>query len=298
VAVTGTVWRRFGSQAIAITHVYPYREQPKPRYRAWPWEWHVSTLVGCLLLAALYLLAVGPLRARLGAPPGFETGRAVAFLSGLVLVLLSLNGPIHDLSDLYLFSTHMVQHLLLAQAFPPLFIVGIPLWLWAWLLRPRSLAAVWRFLAGVPMGVVLYTLVFSIWHVPVLYNLMMRDHDFHVVMHLMVMATAVLMWWPILGPEPVAKRLSEPAQMLYLFLIGIPMSGVAALITFSDQALYEWYALAPRLWGLSPLEDQRLGGVIMWVPGALVYWAIMTVVWFRWALREERSGGALPHGAA
>jgi cytochrome c oxidase assembly factor CtaG len=117
-------------------------------------------------------------------------------------------------------------------------------------------------------------------------------------MHLMVMLTAVLMWWPILGPAGGAPRLPEPAQMLYLFVVGIPMSLVAALITFADRPLYEWYALAPRFLGISALDDQKLGGLIMWVPGALVYWGIMTAVFFRWAAREEKSGGALPQGAA
>ncbi len=298
VAVTGRVWGRFGGRALAITHVYPVREQPRPSYSFWPWSWHWSTLIGCGLLAALYLLALGPLRRRMGGPPGVETGRAAAFLAGLAIVLLSLNGPIHDLSDLYLFSTHMVQHLMLAEAFPPLFIVGIPSWLWAWLLRRRAAGAAFRFLTRVPLGFALYTVVFSIWHVPVLYNLMMRSHGFHVVMHLMVMATAVLMWWPILGVAAGAPRLSEGAQMLYLFVAGIPMSAVAALITFAERPLYEWYALAPRIWSLAALDDQRYGGLIMWVPGAFVYYAMMTLVWFRWAAREEKAGGAVPQGAA
>ncbi len=296
-AVTGKVWTRLGSRAIAIREVYPLARQPAARYAWWPWPVHVSTVVGCGLLAALYLMALGPLRRRLGGPPGFETGRAATFLSGLVVVLLALNGPIHDLSDQYLFSTHMVQHLMLAELFPPLFLLGLPGWLAARLLGPRVASGSWRFVAAVPVGFALYSVVFSIWHVPALYDLMMRDHGFHVVMHLMVMMSAVLMWWPILGPEPAARRLSDLAQMLYLFLVGVPMSAVAALITFADQPLYEWYALAPRIWGLSALDDQRIGALIMWVPGALVYWALMTVVWFRWAAREE-AGGAIPHGAA
>jgi putative membrane protein len=241
-------------------------------------------------LAALYTLAVTRLRRRLGieAEPNARW-RALAFATALIVVLVSLNGPLHDLSDLYLFSTHMIQHLFLAQLFPPLFVLGIPVWLRLWLLRPRPVAVAWGWIAGVPIGVALYTVVFSIWHVPLLYNLMMRDHNFHIVMHLVVMATATLMWWPVVGGAAVARPLSAPAQMLYLFLLGTPMMLVAALITFADHPLYEWYALAPRFMGMSATEDQRLGGLIMWVPGGLFFWGIMTVVFFRWAHRDSQS---------
>jgi putative membrane protein len=150
--------------------------------------------------------------------------------------------------------------------------------------------AVWSVLAGVPAGFILYTVVFSIWHVPPLYNLMMRDHGFHILMHLVVMATAVMMWWPVAGGDAVEKPLSPPGQMLYLFLLGTPMMGVAAMITF------DWYALAPRFMGMSSVDDQRLGGLIMWVPGGLFYWAVMSVVFFRWAARESRSDDPLVRG--
>jgi putative membrane protein len=295
-AVTGRVWRRAESAAIAIGSVYPYRSQPQPRYRFWPWHWEWSVLAGCGLLAVLYGLALVRLRRERGAQRSVGAGRLLAFLASLVVVVTALNGPIHDLSDLYLFSTHMVQHLMLAQIFPLLFLVGIPLWLKRWLLRTRWVAAPWRLLAGVPAGFILYTVVFSIWHVPALYNLMMRDHNFHILMHLLVMATAVLMWWPVVGAEASERPLSPPGQMLYLFLLGTPMMAVAAMITFANRPLYDWYALAPRFMGMSALEDQRLGGLIMWVPGGLFYWAIMSVVFFRWAARESRSDDQLIRG--
>jgi putative membrane protein len=138
------------------------------------------------------------------------------------------------------------------------------------------------------MGFCLYSIVFSIWHVPVLYDLMMRQHSFHIVMHLMVMGTALLMWWPVAGGEAVERPLAPPATLLYLFLLGTPMMAVAAMITFAGQPLYAWYALAPRFLGFSPLEDQRLGGLIMWVPGGLFTWVIMSIVFFQWSARESR----------
>jgi putative membrane protein len=290
VAVRGRVWRRAGSAAIAVSAVYPADRQPPAAAVLWPWHWEWSVLLGCAVLAALYALALGPWRARLGgAMVPFQPGRAALFLGGLAVVVGSLNGPIHDLSDRYLFSTHMVQHLLLAQVFPVLFLLGLPAWLKRGLLRPRPVAAAWGAVTAVPVGVLLYTVVFSLWHVPTLYDVMMRAHPVHIVMHLSVMATAVLMWWPVLGGDAVRRPLSPPFQMLYLFALGIPMMAVAAMITFAPEPLYRWYALAPRVWGLSAVEDQRLGGLLMWIPGGLYFWGVMSVVYFRWAAHERRA---------
>jgi putative membrane protein len=290
VAVSGKRWERGDSRALAITAVHPWRQQPPPRYRAWPWHWEWTVLTGCGVLALLLALAIGPWRRRLGAPDDRpEHGRLAVFAGGLAVVVLALNGPVHDLSDLYLFSAHMVQHLMLSQIVPPLLVLGVPPWLRERLVSGRVWAGVWDALTRVPVGFLLYSAVFAIWHVPTLYDLMMRDHNFHVIMHLMVMATAVLMWWPVCGGSAVRRPLPAPAQMLYLFLLGIPMMGVAALITFAGRPLYEWYALAPRFMGLDAVEDQRLGGLIMWVPGGLFWWGVMSIVFFRWAARESRS---------
>jgi putative membrane protein len=290
VAIQAKVWRKFDGRALAITAIYPYREQPPAAYDwnpvTWSWEWTV--LLGCGLWMLFYLLAVGPWRRRLGGPARMQRGRLAVFSGSMIVVIFSLIGPVHDLSDRYLFSTHMVQHLILAQIFAPLFLLGIPTWLWRRLQQAPVFGAVWNAVTMVPIGFAAYAVVFSIWHVPVLYNLMMRNHDYHVVMHLMVMATAVMMWWPIVGGKAVRRPLSEPAQILYLLAIGTPMIAVAAMVTLANQPLYEWYWLAPRFMGFSALEDQRLGGLLMWVPGGLFWWAIASVVYFRWSSREMR----------
>jgi putative membrane protein len=115
----------------------------------------------------------------------------------------------------------------------------------------------------------------------------MRDHDLHIVQHLTLIAGAILVWWPILSPVQEVPRIAYPAQLLYLFLLGIPMSVMGALIALSERVLYPFYLGVPRLWGLTALVDQQLGGLIMWIPGGLIFWAAMTVVWFRWSYREE-----------
>jgi putative membrane protein len=291
VAVEGRVWKKLGGQAIAITAVHPYRDQPEPAYDwnplSWTWEW--SVLLGCGILLGLYVLAVVPLRKRLGGTEKIDGRKFLWFVMAQVCVIAALIGPIHDLGEDYLFSVHMVQHLLLALGFASLFIIGTPAWLWKRMLETQPLRALWSLIARPPVGFALYVIVFAIWHVPQLYNEMMRNHNVHILMHVLVMVTAVLMWWPILGGEHLRRPLSGFAKVLYLFLLGTPMAAVAAMITLAQEPLYQWYALAPRFAGYAAIEDQRLGGLIMWVPGALFWWTVMTVIWFRWASRELQS---------
>ncbi len=97
------------------------------------------------------------------------------------------------------------------------------------------------------------------------------------------------MWWPVLSPVPELPRIPHLLQLLYLFLLGIPMSVTGALISLSDSVLYPFYAAAPRVWGLSPLEDQQIGGLLMWVLGGLMLWIVMTVIWFRYSVWDQRT---------
>ncbi|HEX9293098.1 MAG TPA: cytochrome c oxidase assembly protein, partial [Gemmatimonadales bacterium] len=130
-----------------------------------------------------------------------------------------------------------------------------------------------------------------IWHAPVLYEAALRDHNLHIAQHLVFLTTAVIMWWPVLSPVPELPRIPHLLQMLYLFLLGIPMSVTGALITLSDAVLYPFYAAAPvpRVGGLSPLEDQQIGGLLMWVLGGLMLWIVMSVVWFRYSVWDQRT---------
>lgn len=266
------------------------------------WENHTSTIAGLAVLAALYLYAIGPMRRRLGIAERASAWQIVSFFSGLVVTFLALNGPIHDLSDYYLFSVHMVQHLILTQLMPPLLLLGTPGFALRPLLRHGWVRAAAGWLTKPAIAFSLYSVSFTGWHLQPAYDLMMRNHNVHIATHLQFMVTAVIAWWPILSPLREYPRLAYGAQMLYLFLIGLPMMVVAALITLAEVVLYPWYAGSPRVWGLTPLDDQRLGGILMWVPGGMFYWVAMSFVYFAWVRRErendareqaEREAGAL-----
>ncbi|MFL5382566.1 MAG: cytochrome c oxidase assembly protein [Longimicrobiaceae bacterium] len=252
------------------------------------WKLYPSFMVGWLLFTAAYFLCIGPLRARFAGSRPVPARQVACFSAALAAMLLSLQGPLHELSDYFLFSAHMVQHLVLILLMPPLLLAGTP----EWLLRPAlNLGPVRAAARALTLPLVAFALnntIFLAWHFPGPYDLMMRNHGVHVAMHLTIMVTGVIMWWPVMSPLPELPRIAAPLQMVYLFLVGIPMMVSAALITFSGRALYAWYVEAPRLFGLSPLDDQRLGGVIMWVPGGLGLWIAITAVYFRWTHREVR----------
>lgn len=249
----------------------------------WRWSIHPSTVIGIAALGATYVWAARKLRQ---APS--QTQR-IFFFSGLLLMFVSLNGPIHDLSDDYLFSAHMVQHLLLTLAVPPLLLAGVPGWMLRPLLSRPIIAPGVRFFTRAPICFVVFTLVIAFWHLPPFYNAAMANHNLHILEHLMFMGAAVLMWWPLMSQLPEFPRLAYPGQMLYSFLMSIPMSIVAVYIAMADHVLYPAYSGAPRVLPLSPLEDQLLGALIMWIPGGIIFIIIMTVVFFKWNARGEDS---------
>jgi len=244
-----------------------------------PWNIHPSVVIGLAGLGGLYVYW-GGLRA--------PRRQVAAFMVALVVMFAALNGPLHDLSDNSLFSAHMVQHLGLTLAFTPLLLYGTPAWVLRPLLRPRWVMAASRVLTRPLVAGGIFSAVMALWHFPVFYEAALRHHNLHIVQHLVFIATSVLLWWPVLSPVPELPRASYPGQVIYLFAIGLPMSAVGAFATLAEHPLYPFYAAAPRVWGLSPLDDQRYGGLIMWVGGTLVLWIAATVVWFRWAWREEK----------
>ena len=244
---------------------------------------HWSTVIGLVALGALYHWRARVAAADPSLGPAPTSAQRARFIGGLVAIFLSLNGPLHDLSDSFLFSAHMVQHLLLTLLVPPLLISGTPASLFRQALRYPWVAGIARVIAKPAVCFAIFNVVLIAWHFPVVYNLALGYHPIHIVQHLMFMVAGTLMWWPLLSPLPELPRLAYPLQLLYCFLMTLPMSLVAVSITYADQPLYPLYASAPRLWGVSPMQDQLIGGLIMWIPGGLFFVGVMTVIFFKWA---------------
>src|SRR5947207_833863 len=230
-------------------------------------EVHLDVLLGVVLLAGAYTWATVAWRrpAPLGPP--------LAFFAGCVALLVALNGPLHDLSDYYLFSAHMVQHLILTLVAPPLWLAGTPGFMLDALVGRagsiRALVPTLRWLTRPVPAFAVFAVSLVAWHLPGPYNAALVTHAWHVVEHLVLLAAAVLGWWAILSRSARLPALPYAGQLLYLFVFGMPMTVVAAMVAGAEHVLYPYYAAAPRVVDLTPLADQQLGGVIMWVPAGI-----------------------------
>src|SRR5258708_12256265 len=254
---------------------------------------HPSTVIGLTVLGAIYTWRSSLAQRGTSAP--LERTQPILFASALAVMFLSLNGWLHDLSDSYLFTAHMVQHLILALVVAPLLIRGTR----GWMLRPRwrhrPIAIVAGWLSNPMLCFAIFNVVLIGWHLPPLYNAAMANHPLHIVQHLILLAASVIMWWPVLSPMPELPRLSYPGQMLYLFLMTIPMALVSVSIAYSGSILYPIYALPPPLIHLPPLHDQMLGALMMWIPGGLYFFAVISVGFFRWQQAGGHASRASPH---
>lgn len=283
-----------------MAHVVPGPAGPPPLGSdGFDWTtWHpdLTVVAGVAALGGLYVAAL-----RRGRAQGrrVKSVKVVSFFAGLAVLLGSLTGPLHDLSDYYLFSAHMVQHLLLVFAMPPLLLYGTPGWMLSPLLRHPLVLSLGRRLTRPSGAFASFNVVLVAWHLPPLYNLAMDHHGVHIVQHLMIMVASVILWWPVMSPSHELPRAPYPVQMLYLFVVGLPMVVVSIFIAMAESLLYPYYAAAPRVWeALTPHTDQHLGGLIMWIPGGLVFLIAISVVFFRWQAAGGQDGAITPLGAS
>jgi cytochrome c oxidase assembly factor CtaG len=257
------------------------------------WSWEPSVIVGCLVLAGLYLGAAGPWRRRLQAAAGLaeapiSSGKVAWFLGGLAVAALALLSPLDELGDTYLFSAHMLQHLLLVLGAAPMLLLGTPGWMLAPLLRRPAVRGAGRWLTHPVPAFLIFNINFIAWHFPALYQATLVNENIHILEHLLFLATAVLNWWPVLGPAQELPRLPYAGQMLYLFLEAIPGTVLGALFVFADGPLYPFYIAAAHPFGLSAETDQQLSGLLMGTLSSLVYLAALGGVFMAWLEQEER----------
>ena len=185
----------------------------------------------------------------------------------------------------------MVQHLFLLLLAPPLLLYGTPAWLLQPVVSRLRLERIGRLLTRPLVAFILTNVVLIAWHVPALYEAALFNDMIHVLEHVLFLGTAVLAWWPILGSLPAWPRLSLPMQCLYLVAMTIPGGIVGSFITLAEPGLYPAYESSPGLFGLGLAEDQQVAGLIMWILPTVIYLVIITVIFFRWASREEAAPG-------
>lgn len=247
--------------------------------------WQLNpVLIGSLLALALgYGLAVGPLRARLAPGAPFPRGRALIFAAGLALTYLTEGSPLHDLAERYLFSAHMVQHLLISYVCTPLLLLGTPSFVWRALLLNPVVKPVAKVLLNPVVAPLLFSISLSLWHLPAIYEAGLRNSSVHHSQHLVFTALALISWWPIMSPLTELPRLPYGAQILYLFVTStILQLPLFAIVTFADRPFYQPYLQAPRVLFGSALEDQIAAGVIMKVLAILIFTVLVIIVFYRW----------------
>jgi putative membrane protein len=247
----------------------------------WLWsDWNIepTIAIGLLALVAGYLFIT---RTSPFSP------RKASFIAGAVVIFVALGPPLDDWSDHYLLLAHMVQHLLLIMLAAPLLLYGTPARLLEPLTRNRITNFVGYWLTRPVIAYAVANAVFVLWHVPMFYEMALRSQPVHVVEHAMLLGTALLAWWPILGPLPQWPRLALPLHSLYFFAMTLPGSAVGAFITFADPGLYAPYDTAKRIFGIDLATDQQAAGLLMWVAVGTIYLLLITVSFFRWVSREE-----------
>lgn len=254
----------------------------------WLTEWNLapSLIIGAILMVGLYFYMLGPYHTRHYPAIPVKNTQTLAFLLGVLIMLLALISPLDALGDDYLFSAHMLQHLCLTTFGPPLLLVGTPEWMLERLLNKRVLFLLLKSLVWAPLAFFLYNADFFLWHAPPLYNAALANDGIHIFEHLTFIVFGILSWWPILSPSRKLPRLSLGGQILYIFLNGMPAVLLGAGLTFMSP-LYAPYLTAPRVWGLSPATDQQLGGLLMWIPVNIFYIFIMSGLFIRWMQKQE-----------
>jgi putative membrane protein len=261
-------------------------EPPAPHDLAGAFEFDTLTVAALLLSAWLYRR--GATRGR-----GFRSWETASFWAGWGALALALVSPLHRLGEV-LFAAHMLQHELLMLVAAPLLVLGRPLVAFAWAapyqIRPAAfhftrlprVSAAWRFLTDPFHAWVIHFVALWLWHIPQLFDASVESRVVHALQHSSFLGSALLFWWALLRGH--AARRQYGAGVLYVFSTALHVWILGALLTFSARPWYSAYRNTTAAWGLSPLEDQQLGGLILWAPPALVYIAAglaLLALWLR-----------------
>jgi len=239
------------------------------------WEWNPEALV-VLGLGVTYVLTLRPHPA--------PAWRIACFLAALILLLVVSVTPVHTLAMHYLLTVHLLQNVVLAEWAPLLVVLGITPALAAAIARPPPLRALTQPAVALPLWLANY----MVWHLPWLYDAALENPDtlLHLE-HALYLATGVAMWWCVFQDEP--HRLGSGARAGYVFAAFVLASPIGLVMALVPDAIYDFYVHAHhRVWGLDPLEDQQLAGMLMAFEQAAVFFAVFAYWFFRFLAEEER----------
>jgi putative membrane protein len=261
------------------------------------WSWQPVTLAVLLASAALYVIGVRRLWVSADPGAGVRRWQAMSFAAGWTVLALALISPLHALGGV-LFSAHMTQHELLISLAAPLLVLGRPLIPFVWALpldwrrragqtaRWKPLASGWRFLTTPSIAFGLHAIALWTWHLPAFYQATLGSELIHSLQHASFFLTGLLFWWTVLAAR--GGDFHRGAAVFYLFATVLHTGALGALIAFSGKLWYPAYASTTAAWGFSPMEDQQLGGLIMWIPGSIAYVVAALSIFSVWLRESER----------
>lgn len=251
------------------------------------WTFEPTVTLGLVALVAAYVIAVrrGRLRRDDDVSPwlGSTRWRAWMFGLGVLTAFLALESPVDTGGDNYLLSLHMVQHLVLMMVSPPLVLLGICGMRPPDPARAPGLRRLWTASTRPLPATVLFNAVLLVWHIPTLYDTTLRNEAAHIVEHITFIAVGVVLWWAVVDPirGEGTTPISPFQKIAALAVAGVPPTVLGLIFSVASNPFYEFYARAPRLWGLSPVTDQQVAGVVMFGLGNLIYFAAISVIFWR-----------------
>jgi putative membrane protein len=254
-----------------------------PEYRAIFAEWSPPVFLTMTVILTALVYVRGWFAIRRTRPALFPAWRLAAFLLGLATMWISIGSPLDGFADALL-SAHMVEHLLLMSFVPPLLLLGYPVVpllrglprgftvrLLGPLLRLEALRRVGHFLTTPLVAWLAMNLIFLGWHVPAAYDFALEHEHWHEFEHICFLGSSILFWWPLVRPWPTTMHPMGWFALPYLIMADIVNTALSAFLAFCGQPVYGYYLREPNPFHISPLSDQMLGSVIMWVVGSLVF---------------------------
>jgi putative membrane protein len=211
------------------------------------------------------------------------------FASGLLLVWVASTWPVHDVAEDRLYVAHMMQHVVFTFIAPPILLLGTPTELVSRLVRPRVVGAVVRACTRPLVALVGFNLIVGLSHLPFLVDGATTSAPLHFAVHLVLFASALCLWSPVLNRAPELPRMRSTGKMLYLMANGFLPVPIVATLALAGEPFYDHYVEAPRLWGIAVLDDQQLAAGTMWMLES--FWTIgaVAIVFFDWWSNEQRN---------
>jgi len=251
------------------------------------WSFDASVLIALAVYAAIYIRRFVHARQEAGGR-GAGPAQLAAFAGALLVLIVALVSPIDGLGEDYLFSMHMVQHILVGDLAPLLVLLSLS----RVIMRPltRRLMAVERALgplAHPATGIAVWLTLIYVWHIPAMYDAALNHSALHALEHACFFTGGIALWWPLIQPVPMRRRLTGLSVFAYLLVAKLSLGVLGVVLTWSNSVAYSYYEHVPRIWGLTPIEDQNLGGAIMMVEQSIVLVIAFAILFVRMLLQSE-----------